>query len=95
MYGGYGGYGGYGMGMYGMGYGGYGGYGYGGYGGYGMSNYYSYMLAAQYASANSGSSKSTSIEMDVHRYFNAILNGPEAKNGRVPVLKIVYAVPKQ
>ena len=95
MYGGYGGYGGYGMGMYGMGYGGYGGYGYGGYGGYGMSNYYSYMLASQYANANSGSSKSTSIEMDVHRYFNAILNGPEAKNGRVPVMKIVYAVPKQ
>lgn len=95
MYGGYGGYGGYGMGMYGMGYGGYGGYGYGGYGGYGMSNYYSYMLASQYANANSGSSKSTSIEMDVHRYFNAVLNGPEAKNGRVPVMKIVYAVPKQ
>lgn len=98
MYGGYGmGYGGYGMGYggYGMGYGGYGGYGYGGYGGYGMSNYYSYMLASQYANANSGTSTSTSIEMDVHRYFNAILNGPEAENGRVPMMKIVYAVPKQ
>lgn len=101
MYGGYGGYGmgygGYGMGYggYGMGYGGYGydGYGYG-YGGYGYSNYYSYALASMYAGANSVNTTQKSIEMDNARYFNAVLNGPEASNGRVPTLKIVYALPK-
>lgn len=101
MYGGYGGYGmgygGYGMGYggYGMGYGGYG-YGYGnyGYGGYGYSNYYSYALASMYSNANSGKSTQTSIEMDSARYFKAVLNGPESDNGRVPTLKIVYALPK-
>lgn len=99
MYGGYGGYGmgygGYGMGYGGYGYGmGYGGYGYGGYGGYGYSNYYSYALASMYSSANSGKSTTKSVEMDKDRYFNAVLNGPESKNGRVPTLKIVYALPK-
>ena len=89
------GYGGYGMGYGGYGYGmGYGGYGYGGYGGYGYSNYYSYALASMYSSANSGNSTTKSVEMDKDRYFNAVLNGPESKNGRVPTLKIVYALPK-
>jgi len=88
MYGGYGGYGGYG-------YGGYGSYGYGNYGGYGYSNYYNYALASMYASQNQGTSTSTSIEMDTSRYFNAVLNGPEAKNGRVPMFRIVYAIPKE
>lgn len=99
-YGGYGGYGygGYGYGYGGYGYGGYGGYGYDpygyGYGGYGYNNYYSLMLASQYASMSSSSSTKTSVEMDKDRYFKAVLNGPDAENGRVPVLKITYALPK-
>ncbi len=98
---GYGGYGGYGYSPYGYGYGGYGGYGYGGYGyggygygGYGYNNYYSLMLASQYASSVGSSSVQTSVEMDKDRYFKAVLNGPEAENGRVPVLKVTYALPK-
>ena len=94
---GYGGYGGYGYGYpgYGYGYGGYGGYGYGGYGGYGYSNYMSMYYAAQMASqSSSGTKTSTSIKMDSDRFFKAVLNGPEAENGRVPTLRIIYALPK-
>ena len=82
------------------GYGGYGGYspyGYGGYGGYGygMSNYYSMaLLASMYNSSSSTSNRKSRIEMDKDRYFDAVLNGPEAPSGRVPKLKIVYALPK-
>ena len=101
LYGGYGGYGGYGYGGYGYGYGGYGyGYGdyYGGYGGYGygMSNYYSMaLLASMYSNSGSSSTRKSKIEMDTSRYFNAALNGPEAPNGRVPTLRVIYALPKE
>ena len=100
IYGGYSpyGYGGYGYGGYGYGgYGGYSPYGYGGYGGYGygMSNYYSMaLLASMYNSSSSTSNRKSRIEMDKDRYFDAVLNGPEAPSGRVPTLKIVYALPK-
>lgn len=100
-YGGYGGYGygGYGYPGYGYGYGGYGGYGYGGYGygygGYGYGNYMNmYYAAAMAGQSSSGTTRQTTVEMDKDRYFRAILNGPEAENGRVPMMKIVYALPK-
>ena len=91
---GYGGYGGYGYGGYGYGYGGDGYGGYGGYG-YGMSNYYSMaLLASMYSNTTSTSTRKSKIEMDKDRYFNAALNGPEAPNGRVPVMRVIYALPK-
>ena len=84
---------------YGYGYGGYGGY-YGGYGssysGYGYgSNYYNYMMMAAYASGYSGSSDSGSytVELDKDRYYNGILNGPDAA-GAKPQLKVTFSVPK-
>jgi hypothetical protein len=88
------GYGGYGYGGYG--YGGYGGYGYGDYGyGYGMSNYYSMaLLASMYSNAGSGSNRKSRIDMDKDRYFDAVLNGPKAESGRVPTLRVIYALPK-
>lgn len=81
MYGGYGGYG-------------YGDYGYGGYGSYGYgSNYYNYynymMLANMYSS--SGSTVSTQSMMDFHRYYRAVLNGPDSDNA--PRLRVTFAVP--
>lgn len=82
MYG-YGGYGGYG----------YGGYGYGGYGG-GYSNYYSYMMAAMYMNANSGSSTSLKTQLDINRFYRFALNGPTA-SGRRPELRLVFSVPNK
>lgn len=81
---------------YGYGYGGYGygyGYGYDSYGyGYG-SNYYNYLMMAQYASASGSTSTTSSIELDKDRFYNAVLNGPEA-SGEKPRLKITFSVPK-
>ena len=85
------GYGGYGYGGYG--YGGYGGYGSYGYG-YGMSNYYSMALLASMYNQSSTSTRKSRIEMDKDRYFKASLNGPESPDGRVPTMKIIYAMPK-
>lgn len=86
MYGGYGGYG-YGYGGYG-----YGGYGYGGYGGYGYgyNNYYSYMMAAMYASNNS-STTSVQVQLDKDRYYWAELNGPDSTCP--PMLVLTYSIP--
>lgn len=92
---------GYGYG-YGGGYGGYyGGYGYGGYGydsyGYGYgSNYYNYLMMAQYASASSGSTTSVSTELDRDRFYSAILNGPAdaAAGDNIPMLSVTFAAPK-
>ena len=83
---GYGGYGGYG----------YGGYGYGGYGGYGYNNYYNYLMMAQYASASSGTTTSSSIELDKDRFYNAVLNGPGAGGdiSQKPRLKITFSAPQ-
>ena len=88
---------------YGYGYGGYGygGYGYGGYGGYGSyyDNYYNYMLMAQYASASTGTSESSStIELDKDRFYNAVLNGPGAGGDDIsqkPRVKITFSAPKK
>lgn len=95
IYGGYGGYGGYGYGGYGYGYGGYGYGGYGGYGYGGMSNYYSMALLASMYNSSTSSTLRTRIDMDKDRYFNAVLNGPEAENGRVPKMRVIYAIPKE
>ena len=83
---------------YGYGYGGYG-YGYGGYGydSYGYSNYYNYMMMAQYASAYSSSSTSTtSTELDKDRYYRCTLNGPESSSDikQVPHIKVTFSAPK-
>lgn len=87
---GYGGYGGYG----------YGGYGYGGYGGYGYDNYYNYYMMAAYANAanSSSSQEATSIELDKDRFYNAVLNGPDAGGDDIsqkPRLKITFSAPKK
>lgn len=88
---------------------GYGGY-YGGYGGYygnyydsyyGMSNYYNYMLAAQYASSQSSSQTTVSMQLDKDRYYRGVLNGPTATSGDtdkdrlgLPRLIVTYSVSK-
>ena len=82
---------------YGGYYGGYYGYGYNSY--YGMSNYYNYMLAAQYASQSS-TSVSVSMQLDKDRYYRGILRGPGADGGlsdgnkNLPRLIITYSVSK-
>ena len=91
--------------LYNYGYGGY----YGGYYGnyydsyYGMSNYYNYMLAAQYASSQSTSQTTVSMQLDKDRYYRATLNGPEATADAAdgpgeeflrPRLTITYSVSK-
>ena len=52
-------------------------------------------MMAMYANAANSSSTSTSssIELDRDRYYNAVLNGPEA-SGEKPSLKITFSAPK-
>ena len=85
-------YGGYGMGGYGMGYGGYGMGGYGGYGYDPYTNYYTYAMMAQYASASS--SKTTTTEkLDKDRYYNAVLYGPEYTDAALrPRLELTFSL---
>jgi len=78
MYGGYGGYG--------------GGYGYGGYGSY-YNNYLTYAMMAQQAS-QSYTSTTTSIKLDVDRFYCAALRGPEADT-QVPTLRLTFALPNK
>ena len=79
--------------------GGYGGYGYGGYGygsyGYGSSysNYYTYMMMAQMMAASSQQTYSTTTELDKDRYYQAILNGPDAQ--RAPFFRVTFSLPKE
>ena len=82
---------------YGYGYGGYGGYGYGGYGygSYGYNNYYNYLMMAQYASASTSQSTTSSTELDKDRFYNAVLCGPGAGDGNVPRLEITFSAPKK
>lgn len=73
--------------------------GYSGYGGYGYNNYsnyynYAYLMSLYSSSSSSSTSKTkTSTMMDYHRYYKAILNGPNSK-GKVPMFRITYAVQK-
>lgn len=67
----------------------------GSYYGSSYSNYYSYMLASMYASSSSTSSVSYSLQLDVMRYYNAWLNGPESNNERKPYLKMTYSIPNK
>lgn len=86
--------------LYGYGYGGY----YGGYGGYydnyyGMSNYYNYMLASQYASTQSTSQTTISMQLDKDRYYAGVLTGPGTGTDGTddverPRLTITYSVSK-
>ncbi len=94
LYGGGYGYGGYGYGGYG--------YGYGGYGDY-YSNYYNYMMMAQYASGSSSSKTETSTQLDKDRYYSAALEGAynadgtpkvESDKGK-PMLTVVYSYVKE
>ena len=77
----------------------YGGYGYGGYGGYGSgygsyyNNYLTYAMMAQQAS-QAYTSTSTSIKLDIDRFYCATLNGPES-DGQVPTLRLVFALPNK
>ncbi|MGN0202184.1 MAG: hypothetical protein ACI399_04690 [Candidatus Cryptobacteroides sp.] len=73
-------------------YGGYGGYGYGSYSSM-YSGYYSYLMMAEYASS-AATTTTTSSEMDKDHYYCAVLNGPESQ-GRRPMLKVCYAIPKK
>ena len=64
-----------------------------------MSNYYNYMLAAQYASTQSNSSTTVSMQLDKDRYYRGILRGPEAEpssdgTDRTPILTVTYSVSK-
>ena len=61
-----------------------------------MSNYYSMaLLASMYNSSSSTSNRKSKIEMDKDRYFDAVLNGPDSPDGRVPTLRVIYALPKE
>ena len=81
----------------------YGGY-YGGYYGYdsyyGMSNYYNYMLAAQYASSQSSSTTTMSIQLDKDRYYRGVLYGPNENPStreekmKAPRLIVTYSTVK-
>ncbi len=76
--------------MYNYGYGyGYGGYGYGGYGGYGYNNYYNYYDMLNYTSAMMGTQTEETVttELDRDRYYEAVLNGPNAEAGDTGNLK--------
>ena len=85
----------YGYGGY---YGGYYGYGYDSY--YGMSNYYNYMLAAQYASSQSSSTTTMSIQLDKDRYYRGVLYGPNENPStreekmKAPRLIVTYSTVK-
>ena len=83
--GGYGGYGGYGYGGYGYGYGGY------GYGGY--SNYYNYMMLAQYMAQSEQQAYSYTTELDKDRYYCGRLCGPASE--RKPYFRVTFALPKK
>ena len=83
--------------LYGYGYGGYYGSYYGSYydSYYGMSNYYNYMLAAQYASTQSSSQSAVSMQLDRDRYYRSVLCGPSAQSEEMrPRLVITYSVSK-
>lgn len=70
-----------------------GGYGYG-YGGDSYSNYYSYMMMAQYASSNTSSS--ITLDLDKDRYYSAKLHGPLCPDpSKKPSLLIIYSIPKK
>ena len=53
------------------------------------------LLASMYNSASSSSNLKSRIDMDKDRYFDAVLNGPEAPDGRVPMMRVIYALPKE
>ena len=71
--------------MYGGGYG----YGYGSSSSY-YNNYYSYMMAAMYASGSTTTSSEYALDQDL--YYRALLCGPQSST-RVPTMKLSFSVP--
>ncbi len=63
-----------------------------GYGSSYYSNYYSYLLAAMYASGSS-TTTSKSYTLDKDAYFKAELFGPESSEKK-PTLKLVFSIPE-
>lgn len=71
------------------------------YGGYGSSygtdsytNYYTYMMMAEYAGGQTYTS--SDMKLDLFRYYNAELCGPANKDAkRRPKFKITFAIPKK
>lgn len=71
------------------------------YGGYGSSygtdaytNYYTYMMMAEYAGSQTYTT--TDMKLDLFRYYNAELCGPAFKDAkRRPKFKITFAIPKK
>ena len=53
---------------------------------------------AQYASASSSSTETSSIELDKDRFYNTVLNGPGAGGSDIeqkPRIKITFSAPKK
>lgn len=72
---------------------------YGGYGGYGYgdpySNYYSYMMAANYANQSS-TSTSTELQLDKDRFYKAVFYGPASSEINLrPRFEFSYCVPME
>ena len=68
--------------------------GYGGYGGYGdsYSNYYNYMMMSAYAN-QSNTTTTSSVMLDISRFYKASLNGPGSDNA--PRLELTYSLPNK
>jgi len=76
-------------------YGGYGGYG-GGYNSY--NNYYSYMMMAQMMAAQNQTTYTTTTELDINRFYKAVLKGPEDPDPNpraLPHFIVVFAIPQR
>lgn len=61
--------------------------------GNGYNNYYNYMMMANYASQSS-TYEEVQTELDRDRFYRATLNGP-ACDGRIPIMKLTFSVPKK
>lgn len=69
-------------------------YGGGGYSGNSYSNYYTYMMMAQYASGQTYTS--TDVKLDIFRYYNAEFCGPGYPDvKRRPKFSFTFAIPKE
>ena len=55
-------------------------------------NYYNYMMLAQMMAASSQQTYSTTTELDINRFYQAILCGPQSE--RKPIFRVTFAIPK-
>ena len=75
----------------------------GGYGGYGSgynsyNNYYSYMMMAQMMAAQNQTTYTTTTELDINRFYKAVLKGPEDPDPNpraLPHFIVVFAIPQR